>query len=102
ALRHIVIDRTRRRQAGKRLAPDRLVTWTEGLAASTPAQEMLALDAALDELGRVDERKAKIIQMRYFAGLSAQETAEALGVSTETIRREARLAEAWLHASLVG
>lgn len=102
ALRHIVIDRARRRHAGKQPDPDRLVTWTEGMAARSPAQEVLALDAALDDLGRLDERKARIVEMRYFSGFSAQETAEALGVSTETIRRELRLAEAWLHATLSG
>jgi RNA polymerase sigma factor (TIGR02999 family) len=102
ALRHIVIDRARRRHAGKRPDPDRLVTWTEGLVAQTPAQEMLALDAALDELARLDERKARIVEMRYFAGMSAMETADALDVSTETIRRELRLAEAWLHSTLSG
>ena len=61
---------------------------------------MLALDDALTSLAAVDERKCRVIELRYFAGLSVDETARALSVSVGTIGREQRLAEAWLHRAL--
>ena len=61
---------------------------------------MIALDDALNALAEVDERKCKVIELRFFGGLSVEETAQALGVSVATIGREQRLAEAWLHREM--
>jgi RNA polymerase sigma factor (sigma-70 family) len=63
---------------------------------------MVALDDALKDLARLDERKAKVVELRYFGGLSVAETAEALGISVATVGRELRFAEAWLHKALRG
>jgi DNA-directed RNA polymerase specialized sigma24 family protein len=61
---------------------------------------MLSLDDALVALARVDERKCKVIELRFFGGFSIEETAQAMGVSVATVGREQRLAEAWLHREL--
>src|SRR5215510_13624503 len=66
------------------------------------APDLVALDDALDALARVDERKSRVIEMRFFGGLSVEETAEALKVSTDTVMRDWRLAKAWLLRELSG
>ena len=74
----------------------------EEVLAFAPARsdDVVALDDALTSLAAVDERKCRIIELRYFAGFSVDETARALNVSVGTIGREQRLAEAWLHREL--
>ena len=64
--------------------------------------DLLALDEALDALARVDRRKSRVVELRYFGGLSVEETAAVLGVSVETVKRDWRLARAWLLAELDG
>jgi RNA polymerase sigma factor (sigma-70 family) len=64
------------------------------------AAELLALDDALTRLAAIDERKSKVVEMRFFGGLSVEETAEALGVSDKTVMREWRIAKMWLHREL--
>jgi RNA polymerase sigma factor (TIGR02999 family) len=64
------------------------------------AAELLALDDALDELMRVDERKSRVIELRYFGGFSVEETAQILGVSPETVMRDWKLAKAWLYQQI--
>jgi RNA polymerase sigma factor (TIGR02999 family) len=64
------------------------------------ARELIALDDALDALAKVDPRKARVVEMRFFAGLSVEETAEVLKVSSDTVKRDWRLARAWLLAEL--
>ena len=64
------------------------------------SDDMVALDDALTALAKVDERKCKVIELRFFGGLSVEETARALNLSVGTIGREQRLAEAWLHREL--
>ena len=66
------------------------------LVRETRAEELIALDAALEELGQLDERQGKVVELRFFAGLTQEETAEVLGVSVPTVRRDWRLARAWL------
>ena len=61
---------------------------------------ILALDDALQDLAKIDERKCRIVELRFFGGLSIEETAEAMAVSVATVGREQRLAEAWLHRQL--
>lgn len=71
------------------------------LAIQPPAEDVLALDEALRRLVADDPRKGRIVNLRYFAGLTAQETAEALDVSIGTVEREWRYIKAWLHTQLL-
>lgn len=64
--------------------------------------ELLVLDEALDALARIDGRKSRVIELRYFGGLSLEETAKVLGVSPETAKRDWKVARAWLYVQLVG
>ena len=64
--------------------------------------DLLALDEALAQLGTIDARMARVVELRFFAGLSEIETADVLGVSVPTVRREWRLARQWLYGVLVG
>jgi RNA polymerase sigma factor (sigma-70 family) len=63
---------------------------------------VLALDEALDGLARIDNRKSRVVELRYFGGLSLEETAEVLKVSVDTVKRDFRMARAWLFAELRG
>ncbi len=100
-MREILVDHARRHHAAKRRAD--LVSLEEGLSFAPERGAMVvALDDALSELARFDERKSRLIELRYFAGLSGEEIAEALGISISTVTRESRLAEAWLHRYLTG
>ena len=65
-----------------------------------PRREIEALDDALNALALIDERKAKVIELRFFGGFSVEETAQALEISVATVGREQRLAEAWLHREM--
>ena len=64
------------------------------------AGELMALDEALDELKNFDPRKSKVVELRYFGGLSIEETADVLGVTPTTIKRHWRFAKAWLHGEM--
>lgn len=72
------------------------------LAAQDRGIEVLALNEALDALERIDNRKSRVIELRYFGGLSIEETAEILDVSVDTVKRDFRMARAWLLAELTG
>ena len=96
-MRRILVDRARARRTAKRGGMAARVTFDEGLAVtSEPGQELVALDDALEALAKFDERKSRVIEMRFFGGLSVQETAAALGVSPETVMRDWKVAKAWL------
>jgi RNA polymerase sigma factor (TIGR02999 family) len=96
-MRQILVDHARGKQAAKRGAGAVKVEFDDRLPYSDEQPEALVtLDDALRELGKFDERRAKVLELRFFGGLSVEETAEALGVSVATVGREARLAEAWL------
>jgi RNA polymerase sigma factor (TIGR02999 family) len=97
-MRHILVDHARRRQYAKRGGDARQVTLGEETA-MTPerAAELIALDEALDRLAALDPRKGRIVELRYFLGLSIEETAEALNVSPVTVRRDWRAAKSWLY-----
>ena len=96
-MRRILVDHARSRQYIKRGGGARRVTFDEGLAVSAePAADLVALDDALQALARIDARKSQDVELRYFGGLSVEETAEALHVSPETVMRDWRLARAWL------
>lgn len=100
-MRHLLVDRARARQYEKRGGGARQVSLDEAAAVS-PAQDLnlLALDEVLEKLAAIDERKSKLVELRYFGGLSAEETAEVLGVSEITVKREWLKAKAWLYREL--
>jgi RNA polymerase sigma factor (TIGR02999 family) len=99
-LRQILVDHARRRMAQKRGGKDRPITFDDELVGRSRPEELTALDDALEALAQFDERKARVIELYYFGGLSQAETAEVLGVHINTIARELRLAEAWIHAHI--
>jgi RNA polymerase sigma factor (TIGR02999 family) len=100
-MRQVLVDHARRSQAGKRGGDVEKVSFDEAVVyAREKAGELVALDEALQELGSFDPRKCRIVELRFFGGLSLEETAEALGVSVATVGRELRLASAWLHRFL--
>jgi len=102
-MRRILVDHARSRQYVKRGGGAWRVTFDEALVASAePAADLLALDEALQVLARVDARKSQVVELRYFGGLSVDETAEALHVSPETVMRDWRLAKAWLLREIAG
>lgn len=72
------------------------------LVAEARGIEVLALNEGLDALARIDGRKSRVVELRYFGGLSIEETAEVLGVSVDTAKRDWRMARAWLIAELTG
>jgi RNA polymerase sigma factor (TIGR02999 family) len=100
-MRRILVDFARKRRYQKRGGDWRQVTLAEGLGVSTNLDsDLVALDDALQELGKLDPRKARVVELRFFAGLSLDETAEALQVSTDTVGRDWRAAKAWLMREL--
>jgi RNA polymerase sigma factor (TIGR02999 family) len=95
-MRRILVDFARKKKYQKRGGGAQDVTLDEALIVVEPGRDLLALDEALDALAKMDERKAKVVEMRYFGGLTVEETAIALGVSPDTVMRDWRLAKAWL------
>ncbi|MEM6328076.1 MAG: sigma-70 family RNA polymerase sigma factor [Bacteroidota bacterium] len=103
AMRHVLVDHARRRSAQKRGGDLARVDLTAAVSlASSPDSDatVLALDRALDRLAMVDERKARVVECRFFGDLSVEETASALGVSAPTVKRDWRMAQAWLYRAL--
>ena len=102
-MRRVLVDHARSRGYRKRGGGARQVTLTEGLLASPdPAVDVVALDRALEALASVDARKSRMIELRFFGGLSVEETAEVLHVSPDTVKRDWRLAKLWLLRELEG
>ncbi|MBL8232917.1 MAG: sigma-70 family RNA polymerase sigma factor [Bryobacterales bacterium] len=102
-MRQILCDHARAKRAAKRGGDDKKVVLLEAVNYSDERpDEMVALDDALKDLAKLDGRKARVVELRYFGGLSVAETAEVLGVSVATVGRELRFAEAWLHKALRG
>jgi RNA polymerase sigma-70 factor (ECF subfamily) len=96
-MRRILVDRARARRSLKRGGERRPVPLEEALVfAGPPDRDLVSLDDALRALAAVDERKARVVEMRYFGGLSVEETATVLRVSPQTVLRDWRLAKAWL------
>ena len=97
-MRRILVDHARRRFAGKRGGKEaRSVCFDETLLATDRPEPLIALDDALDALSKADERKARVIDLRYFGGLELKEIALVLSVHENTVARDLRLAEAWIH-----
>ena len=100
-MRRILIDHARRHRYAKRGGAARRVTLDEGaIVAEARAVELLALDHALERLAVLDARKGRVVELRFFGGLSLDETAEVMGISSPTVQREWRTAKAWLHRTL--
>ena len=100
-MRQILVDHARRHKSAKRGGGAAKASLDEALSfAPERSSEMVALSDALDALSKVDERKAKIMELRFFGGFSVEETAQSLGTSVATIGREQRMAEAWLHREM--
>ena len=97
AMRRVLIDHVRRRQAGKRIPKDELVPIEAVLEpAIEPGVDLLALGQALDRLAEVSPRQAKVVELRYFMGLTEPEIAKILDVSLMTVSRDWRIARLWL------
>ena len=102
-MRQVLVDHARRRDAHKRGGHQARVTLTGGVALGAGQREvdLLALDAALEELGEKEPPLVRVVELRYFGGLSVEETAEVLGTSPRTVKREWAVARAWLRRLMV-
>jgi RNA polymerase sigma factor (TIGR02999 family) len=97
-MRQVLVDHSRRRRSAKRGGGAIALPIENALSfAPERGRDIEALDDALNALAAIDERKSKVIELRFFGGFSLEETAQALGISVATVGREQRLAEAWLH-----
>ena len=102
-MRRIMVDHARERHAFKRGGGALKVTLDEAaLVTERRSEELLALDEALERLAAQDRRKSQIVELRYFGGLTAEETAEFLKLSLRTVEREWTMAKAWLYRTLSG
>jgi len=101
-MRRILIDDARKRKAEKRGGGLRITLEEEMDAAVEKAPDVLALDLALDGLAQIDERKSRVIELKYFGGLTTEEIAAATGTSVATVGRDLRMAHAWLHREMAG
>jgi RNA polymerase sigma-70 factor, ECF subfamily len=100
-MRQVLVDHARAKCAEKRGGANIRIEFKESIDYSDDnAANMVAIDDALSTLATLGERKARTIELRYFGGLTVEETAEALGISAATVVRETRYAEAWLRRQL--
>lgn len=102
-MRRILVDHARARRSQKRGGHAAKVTFDEALVVSNEAgQDFAALDDALDALAKFDERKSRVVELRFFGGLSVEETAAVVEVSPDTVMRDWQLAKAWLRREMRG
>ena len=102
-IRRILVDHARSRGYAKRGGNAERVPLDDVLlGAQGHGVDILALDETLQSLSKIDGRKGRVVELRYFGGLSVEETAEVLGVSAETVKRDWKMAKAWLFAALTG
>jgi RNA polymerase sigma-70 factor (ECF subfamily) len=100
-MRRVLVEAARRRDAGKRGGDASHLALDEALLPAPERRaDLVALDEALDRLAAVDARKARVVELNYFGGLSVEETAHVLGVSVETVARDWRMAKLWLQRDL--
>ena len=103
AMRRILVDHARKRQSEKRGGGEALIPFEEAKGVPVKARDLVALDDALKDFAAIDQRSAKIVELRQFGGLSIDETAEVLEISTATVKRDWTVAKAWLRrATLSG
>jgi RNA polymerase sigma-70 factor (ECF subfamily) len=101
-MRRILVDHARARRAEKRGGLAARVAFDEALVITDSSHDFVALDEALEALSKVDDRKSRVIEMRFFGGLSVEETAAVLRVSPATVMGDWRLAKAWLKREMRG
>jgi RNA polymerase sigma factor (TIGR02999 family) len=102
-IRRILVDHARKRRSVKRGGDALRVPLDEVLLeVESGGIEVVALDRALESLTQIDGRKSRLVELRYFGGLSLEEAAEVLGVSQETAKRDWKMARAWLYSQLAG
>lgn len=102
-MRRILVEHARRRDADKRGGSQVRVQLDEALAVADEADvDLLAIDEALDRLAAIDPQQARVVELRFFSGLSVEETAAALGVSPKTVKRDWSVARAWLRREIGG
>jgi len=99
AMRHILIDHARKRHSSKRNGLKLELHDSHAIFKAKP-EEVLALEAALDELGGIDQRSLRIVELRYFVGLTIEETAGMVGMSPKTVKRDWEFARVWLESRL--
>ncbi|HTS69993.1 MAG TPA: sigma-70 family RNA polymerase sigma factor [Terriglobia bacterium] len=100
-MRRILVDHARAKRARKRGGADQNVTLDEAIVVQPePRHQFLVLDEALQRLAERDPRQARIVELRYFAGLSEEEAADVLGISVRTVKRDWSVARAWLYQEL--
>ena len=100
-MRRILVDHARARNYQKRGGGSPRVTFDEDLAVTNePREDLVAIDDALEALAKFDERKSRVIELRFFGGLSVEETAAVLKVSPDTVMRDWRLAKVWLRREM--
>jgi RNA polymerase sigma factor (TIGR02999 family) len=101
AMRRILVDHARAHAAGKRGSGERAVSLEEALVVvGAPDVDLLALDEVLTRLAAIDPQQSRVVELRFFGGLTMEETAEVLNISPATVGREWTLAKAWLYAEL--
>lgn len=102
-MRRVLVEAARARRYRRRGSDPCRVTLSSGLLQTEPPDvDVIALNEALDEFARIDERKSRVVELRYFGGMTVEETAEALSISPETVARDWRLAKAWLRQRVEG
>lgn len=101
-MRRILVDYARRRNLKRGAGVQHVSLDEAAVAGGEPSADLVALDDALNELARLDPRKVQVVEMRYFGGLSVEETAEMLKVSPVTVRRDWSTAKIWLYAAMTG
>lgn len=102
AMRMVLIDRARRETAAKRGGGARELSMEDGLVAAASGEDLLGVEEALNRLTALDARKGRIVELRFFGGLSVEETGAVLDISAATVKREWTLARAWLLKELDG
>jgi len=100
AMRHILVDHARRKAASKRRGASKPLSLENALIAQERPQDVIALDDALRDLAEADPRRSRIIELRFFGGLTAVEIGEVVGASESTVQRDLRTAQAWLSHQL--
>ena len=100
-MRHILVDHARAKLADKRGGESERIALEDVVSLSNePNLDFLAIDEALKELAKFDEQQSKIVELRFFGGLTIEETAHVVGISPATVKREWAMAKAWLHRKL--
>jgi len=101
-MRQVLVDLARARSREKRSAREEVPLTEIPDLGQEPDESILAMDEALDRLGRTDPLKVQLVEMRYFGGMTDEESATVLSLSVHVVRRQLRLAQAWLHKELAG